>query len=156
MIALVIGIVVGVIFGLDVTNRAWSGLADNVVASWPVDPRPLYLALAVLAVIGGIGGLVIGLASGMGAAAIGSLVAGAIAGAALGALTAAAPGPRVGAAIGVAAGLIAWIALMGSAMASRGFDMERLKDRFWPSRTIEVTKETIEWARERMPLKRPS
>jgi hypothetical protein len=156
VIAAVIGIVVGAIFGLDVTNRAWSGLADNVVSSWSPDSRPLFLAMLALAVIVGIIGLIVGLVSGMGVGAIGGVVAGAIGGAALGALTAAAPGPRVGAAIGVAAGLIAWIALMGSAMARGGLDTDKLKDRFWPSRTIEVTKETIEWARERMPLKRPS
>jgi hypothetical protein len=34
--------------------------------------------------------------------------------------------------------------------------MDKLKDRFWPNRTIEVTKETIEWARERMPLMKRS
>ena len=87
---------------------------------------------------------------------IGRLIGGAVLGVALGALTAAAPGPRVGAAIGVAAGLIAWIGLMGASLAGGGFDTDKLKDRFWPSRTIEVTKETIEWARERMPLVRRS
>ena len=35
-------------------------------------------------------------------------------------------------------------------------DEESLKARFYPSRTIEMTKETIEWARERMPLSRKS
>ena len=85
-----------------------------------------------------------------------NVVAGAILGIALGALTAAAPGPRVGAAIGVAAGLVAWSGLMAASLAGGGFDTDKLKDRFWPSRTIEVTKETIEWARERMPLKRTS
>ena len=80
----------------------------------------------------------------------------AIAGALLGALTAIATGPRVGAAIGVAVGLIAWIGLMGLDVARRGVDTDELKHRFWPERTIEVTKETIEWARERMPLSRKS
>jgi hypothetical protein len=156
IVAVVVGIIVGVIFGLDVTNRGWSILGDNIAGSLAADSRPLVLAVIALAIIGGVVGFVVGLAGGMGAGSIGSLVAGAIAGAALGALTAAAPGPRVGAAIGVAAGLITWIALMGRSLASGGFDTDKLKDRFWPSRTIDVTKETIEWARERMPLKRPS
>jgi hypothetical protein len=156
VVGAVIGIVVGVIFGLDVTNRAWSVLADNVAATLAPDSRPLIVAVVALGVIGAIAGLVVGLASGMGAGSIGTLVVGAVLGIALGALTAAAPGRRVGAAIGVAAGLIAWSALMGQALVSGGFDTDKLKDRFWPSRTIDVTKETIEWARERMPLKRPS
>ncbi|HEY8439339.1 MAG TPA: hypothetical protein VIK65_12075 [Candidatus Limnocylindrales bacterium] len=156
LIAAVIGIVVGVIFGLDVTNRGWTLLADNVAGTLAPDSRPLLVAVVVLAVIGAVIGLVLGLARGLGGGAIGMLVAGAIAGAALGALTAAAPGPRVGAAIGVAAGLIAWTALMGRSLASGGFDTDKLKDQFWPKQTIDITKETIEWARERMPLKRPS
>ena len=156
VIAVVIGVAVGVIFGLDVTNRGWTLAADNLVPAWAPESRPLFVAMIALGVIGAVIGLVVGLASGMGAGSIGSLVAGGIAGAALGALTAAAPGPRVGAAIGVAAGLIAWVGLMGASLAGGGFDTDKLKERFWPSRTIEVTKETIEWARERMPLKRPS
>jgi hypothetical protein len=156
VVAVVIGVVVGVIFGLDVTNRGWTLAADNLVPAWAAESRPLFVAMIALGVIGAVIGLVVGLASGMGAGSIGSLVAGGIVGVALGALTAAAPGPRVGAAIGVAAGLIAWVGLMGASLAGGGFDTDKLKERFWPSRTIEVTKETIEWARERMPLKRPS
>ena len=156
LIAAVIGVVVGEIFGLDVTNRGWTLLADNVAANLAPDSRPLIVAVVALAVIGAVIGLVLGLARGLGAGSIGTLVGGGVLGAALGALTAAAPGLRVGAAIGVAAGLIAWIALMGASLAAGGFDSDKLKERFWPSRTIEVTKETIEWARERMPLKRPS
>jgi len=145
-----------VIFGLDITNRGWTLLADNVAPGLAQESRPLLVAVVALGVIGAIVGLIVGLASGMGAGAIGSLVAGAILGVAVGALTAAAPGPRVGAAIGVAAGLIAWSGLMAASLAGGGFDTDKLKDRFWPRRTIEVTKETIEWARERMPLKRTS
>ena len=36
------------------------------------------------------------------------------------------------------------------------FDEESLKKRFMPQRTIDMTKETIEWARARMPLSRKS
>jgi len=156
LVAAVVGIIVGVIFGLDLTNRGWTLLADNVAGNLAADSRPLVVAVIVLAVVGGVIGLVMGLVRGLGGGAIGTLVAGAISGVLLGFLTAAAPGPRVGAAIGVAVGLIAWIALMGAAAARGGFETDKLKDRFWPARTIEVTKETIEWARERMPLMRRS
>jgi len=156
LVAAVIGIVIGVIFGLDVTNRGWTLLGDSVAGNLAADSRPLVVAVAVLAALGALIGLVVGLAGGLGVGSIGSLIAGGVAGVALGFLTAAAPGPRVGAAIGVAAGLIAWIGLMGASLAGGGFDTDKLKERFWPARTIEVTKETIEWARERMPLMRRS
>jgi len=156
VIAAVIGIIIGAVFGLNATNRGWTILADNVAGVWSADWRPLAVAVLALAVIGGVIGLVLGLARGLGGGAFGTLVLGGLLGVGLGALTAAAPGPRVGAAIGVATGLIVWIVLMGQSLAGGGFDTDKLKDRFWPSRTIEVTKETIEWARERMPLKRPS
>ena len=156
LVAAVIGVVVGVLFGLDVTNRGWTLLGDSVAGNLAADSRPLVVAVAVLAALGALIGLVLGLAGGLGGGSIGSLIAGGVAGVALGFLTAAAPGPRVGAAIGVAAGLIAWIGLMGASLAGGGFDTDKLKERFWPARTIEVTKETIEWARERMPLMRRS
>ena len=46
--------------------------------------------------------------------------------------------------------------MLGIGVARGGFDTDALKGRFWPARTIEATKETIEWARERMPLSRRS
>jgi uncharacterized membrane protein (DUF485 family) len=154
--AAVIGIVVGVVLGLDLTNRAWTALGDAAATGLDPSSRPLVLAAVSLAVIGGVLGLISGAVGGGAGAAIGGLVGGAVAGALLGALTAIATGPRVGAAIGVAVGLIAWIGLMGLDVARRGVDTDELKHRFWPERTIEVTKETIEWARERMPLLRKS
>jgi F0F1-type ATP synthase assembly protein I len=156
VVAAVIGIVVGVVFGLDLTNRGWTVLADNVAGNLAADSRPLVVAVITLAVIGAVLGLIGGLAGGMGPGSLGTAIAGAVGGVALGFLTAAAPGPRVGAAIGVAVGLIAWIGLMVASLMAGGFDSDKLKDRFWPSRTIDVTKETIEWARERMPLTRRS
>jgi hypothetical protein len=74
----------------------------------------------------------------------------------LGAFTAIAFGRRVGAATGVAAGLITWCGLMGADVAASGVDVEGLKSRFIPQTTIDITKETIEWARARMPLSRRS
>jgi hypothetical protein len=154
--AAVVGIVVGIVLGLDLTNRAWTALGDAAATGLDPSTRPLVLAAGSLAVIGGILGLISGAVGGGAPAAIGGLVGGAIAGALLGALTAIATGPRVGAAIGVTVGLIVWIGLMGLAIARRGVDTDELKHRFWPERTIQVTKETIEWARERMPLSRKS
>lgn len=156
LLGLLVGVVIGLVFGLDVTNRGWTWLGDQVAGSLAADSRPLVVAVLVLGVIGAVLGLIGGLVRGIGGGAIGTLVVGALAGIALGFLTAAAPGPRVGAAIGVAAGLIAWIGFMGASLGRSGFDTDRLKEQYWPERTIRVTKETIEWARERMPLMRRS
>jgi hypothetical protein len=153
---LVVGVIVGLVFGLDLTNRGWTWLGDQVAGNIGSDVRPLVVAVVTLAVIGAALGLIAGLVRGLGAGAIGTLVAGGVAGVALGFLTAAAPGPNVGAAIGVAAGLITWIGLMGASLAGGGFETDKLKDQYMPRRTIDVTKETIEWARERMPLMRKS
>ena len=153
---LVVGVIVGLLFGLDLTNRGWTWVGDQVAGNLAADSRPLVVAILVLGAIGAVIGLVSGLMRGLGAGAIGTLIGGAVAGVALGFLTAAAPGPNVGAAIGVAAGLITWMALMGMSLARGGFDTDKLKDMYKPTRTIEVTKETIEWARERMPLMRRS
>jgi len=156
VVAAVVGIVVGVALGLDLTNRGWTALGDAAFSGLDPSSRPLVLAAGSLAVIGAIIGLIAGGLGGGAGAAVGGLIGGAIAGALLGALTAIATGPRVGAAIGVAAGLIVWIALMAVDIVRHGVDTDELKERFMPDRTIEVTKETIEWARERMPLSRRS
>jgi hypothetical protein len=152
VLAAIIGLVVGVVLGLDLTNRAWAAVATAAVPGLPEAWRPVAVGVLALAIVGAVVGLVVGLASGAGGGGtIGALIAGLIAGALVGWLTAFAPGPRVGAAIGVAVGLIAWIALMGAGIARGGWNTDALKDRFWPSRTIDMTKETIEWARNRVP-----
>jgi hypothetical protein len=55
-------------------------------------------------------------------------------------------------ALGVWVALIAWPILSGIGVARKGIDGEALKQRFMPDQTIELTKETIEWVRARMPL----
>jgi F0F1-type ATP synthase assembly protein I len=156
LLGLVVGIVVGLVLGLHVTNRGWAALADSIVPTMDTASRPLVVAVVGLALVGAVVGLIGGAMAAGGGGAIGGLVGGAVAGALLGLLTAFAPGARVGAAIGVAAGLITWTAAMSAGIVRGGFDTDALKDRFYPSRTIEITKETIEWARERMPLSRRS
>jgi MFS family permease len=154
--AALVGVAVGVVLGLDLTNRGWTSLGDALAPGLDPSSRPLVIAATSLAVIGGLLALIAGAAAGGIGAGVAGLVGGAIGGALLGALTAIATGPRVGAAIGVAAGLIAFVVLTGVDIVRHGVDTEELKQRFWPERTIEVTKETIEWARERMPLTRKS
>lgn len=152
LVGIVVGGVVGAVLGLDLTNRAWTALGDQVAGNVSADIRPLVVGAGVLAALGALLGLLLGARSGGAKGAVAGLIGGAILGALLGALTAVALGPRVGAAIGVTVGLLTWLALMGRGVASEGIDGEELKNRFWPRTTIETTKETIEWVREQTPL----
>jgi hypothetical protein len=49
-------------------------------------------------------------------------------------------------------GLVAWPIAAGFGVAREGIDTDALKARFYPTKTIETTKETIEWVRARTPL----
>jgi MFS family permease len=146
-LAVLVGVLVGVVLGADLTNRAWSALGDSIATNYSADVRPLVVAAATLALLGGLLGLIAGARGGGIGGAIAGLLVGAIVGALLGAL-----GPRVGAAIGVTVALIAWPVFMGIGVARTGIDTDKLKDRFYPKATIDTTKETIEWVRKRTPL----
>jgi len=152
VIATVIGAIVAVVLGLDLTNRGWTALGDAVAGPVSADIRPLVVGSGVLAALGALVGLLLGARGGGVGGAVAGLIVGAIAGALIGALTAIALGPRVGAAIGVTIALIVWLALIGIQVARRGIDGAALKARFWPQQTIDTTKETIEWVREQAPL----
>jgi hypothetical protein len=151
IIGVLVAIGVGLLLGLNLTNQAWTRLGESLAVPVETGIRPLVVGAVALAIVGGIIGLV-GAVRGELGAAIGGLLGGAILGAIVGAISAIALGPRVGAAIGVAVGLAVWPALDGVAMMRRGVDTEELRARFWPDITIETTKETIEWVRERTPL----
>jgi hypothetical protein len=151
VLAIVIGIIVGAVLGANLPNELWRRIGESVNLGDPAW-RPLAVGTLVMAGLGAIVGLFAGAGAGGLGAAIGGLVAGALAGALLGAFSAITFGWRVGAAVGVAVALLAWIALMGARVARQGIDTEALKARFWPQTTIETTRETLEWARERMPV----
>ncbi|MEW5989869.1 MAG: hypothetical protein AB1736_00810 [Chloroflexota bacterium] len=155
VLAIALGVVVGIVLGLDLTNRAWTAAGDEFLPGVDVGFRPLAIAVLSLAVVFGIVGL-IGALRAAGGSAVGGLVAGAAVGIVLGAVTAIAMGPRVGAAFGTLTWLLAWPAFMGLDAARSGIDGEALKARFYPGETIETTKETIEWVRQRTPLGRKS
>lgn len=87
---------------------------------------------------------------------VSGLSLGAFLGVILAVLTAIGFGGRVGAAIGFAAGLATWSGMMAVEMMQRGVDGEELMKRFVPQKTIDITKETIEWVRARTPLSRRS
>ncbi len=61
-------------------------------------------------------------------------------------------GTQLAAALGVTGGLLAWPVISAIVVVRRGIQVDKLKARFWPSGTIETTKETIEWVRAQTPL----
>jgi hypothetical protein len=75
----------------------------------------------------------------------------AILGALAGAFSAITFGPQVGAGVGITIGYLTWIVLMAVDVARRGVDVEEMKDRFYPTQSIDTGKETLEWLKTRMP-----
>jgi uncharacterized membrane protein YqjE len=151
VIGVIVGVVIAVLLGLNLPNRGWTALADALQPAIRPEWRILALAVPITAVVLGVLALLFGILSRAGAGgAIGLLVVGAILGALLGALSAITFSPEVAAAIGVAVGLAVWTAL--GALEARRISFDALKARFYPDETIETTKETIEWVRERTPL----
>ena len=152
LLAIVVGLLAGVILGLDLPNRLYAAVGESV--GMAVDPalRPLVIGVTV----GGSVGFVVGLgvavsmtahAGGRFVALAGSIVAGSL----VGALSAITYGPQVGAALAITVAWLTWIAVMGVNVARAGIDIDALRARFYPTQTIETSKETVEWLKKRMP-----
>lgn len=151
VIAAIAGVVVGVVFGLDLTHRGWTTLGDAVAAFYDPSTRTVLLAIGASAAVGAILGLLNRMAGGVGDAVAG-VVVGAIVGAIVGLLTVISVPPTVGAALGVLVALVVWPILAARDLMRTGVDGEAIMKKFTPDETIGLTKETIEWVRARMPL----
>jgi len=151
-VAIVSGVLVGLALGLELPNKLYTWIGDQLVLAVDPGTRPLVVGLLLGAIVGLVLGILVAArmvttGGGRVAAALGLALAGALAGA----FTAITFGPQVGAALGVTAGYIAWMILMGIDVARTGIDLEALKSRFYPVQTIETSKETLEWLQKRMP-----
>lgn len=151
LVAAVAGIAVGVLLALNLTNRGWTALGDQVAAQFDPQTRTVLLAIGISAAVLGLLGFVARIRSGLGAA-LGGLIVGALAGVLIGGLTVIEIPAQAGAATGVLVTLVAWPILAGRDVMRTGVDGEALKKKFTPDETIGLTKETIEWVRARMPL----
>ena len=179
----VLPIVIGVLVGLGSVVRAGNvanpvrapGVAERIPVGLPIALYAGWLAAFLysysyrvawpdLAIVGvGVGGLVIALAISVligtwrpGFVLTTGLAIGVSIGVVLAGLTALGLGPRVGAAIGVTVGLSVWMGVTVAEVVRHGINGEEFMKRFIPQKTIDTTKETIEWARARMPLSRRS
>jgi hypothetical protein len=151
LLALATGIVVALLLGADVPHEVYRQIGDALNIGDPAW-RPLAVGALLGAIVFGVLGLVVGARGGGVGAALGGLVLGAIMGALIGAFTAITFSWQVGIAVGVAVGLGAWTAYLAVTVARTGIDTEALMARYTPQVTIDTTKETIEWAKARMPL----
>jgi hypothetical protein len=144
VVALGVGLVVAALLLVD-----WGRVGrDTAVPQWVF---PMIAGLVVLGLLGALLGSPFGRGPAFGAGFVG-----AVSGALLGLLAAVNTGPRVAAAMGVAALLLFWPCVAAYLVFRHGVDRDKLRARFVPEKTIETTKETIEWVREQLPLKQKS
>jgi hypothetical protein len=151
LLGVLVAVVVGVGLALALPNQAYRALGEGMLPTVEPGIRPLVVGIIVIGIIGlAIG--VIGALRTRGAGSRGaSILGGAVAGAALGAISAAETGVQVGAAIGITTGYVIWLLMMTVDIVRTGVDFDALKERFYPTQTIETSKETLAWLQSKMP-----
>jgi len=151
VVAVLVAVGVSVLLTLALPNRLYASLGETALPAVEPGVRPLLVGAAIWAVIGLVGGLIAALrASGWGGR-IGALLGGVVLAALVGAVSAIDTGPQVGIGIGIAVGYLTWIGIMGADFARTGIDTDALKARFYPTQTIETSKETLAWLKSKMP-----
>ncbi|HEX5149076.1 MAG TPA: hypothetical protein VFW02_08345 [Candidatus Limnocylindrales bacterium] len=151
VVGLVVAIVVGVALGFEWPNQAYAAAGESARLNVEAGVRPLVVGVLVGALIGVLIGFAAATRLESGSSRSAVIVGLAVVGALAGAVSAVTFGPQVGAAVGIAIGYVTWIGLMGADVARSGVDVEGLKDRFYPTQTIDTGKETLEWLQKRMP-----
>jgi len=151
---ILVGIVVGVVLALNLTNQAWSSVADRLNVG--IDPawRILAVAAGISAIVGAVLGALVGLVRGGARSLVDGLVVGTLLGVIIGALTAITFGYQAGAGMGVLVGLLTIALLPATWLARDGIDTDAIQARFYPARTIASTKETLEWLQQQNPTGR--
>ncbi|MDO8483333.1 MAG: hypothetical protein Q7S35_00120 [Candidatus Limnocylindrales bacterium] len=151
VVGVVIAIVVGVALGLEWPNQVYAAAGEAARLNVETADRPLVVGLLVGALIGVLVGFAAAIRVESGGGRVAAIAGLAIVGALVGAFGAITFGPQVGAAVGVTMGFLTLITLMGVDVARGGIDIDGLKERIYPSRTIDTGKETLEWLQKRMP-----
>ena len=151
LIGVIVTVVVGVGMALALPNRAYRAIGEGMLPNVEPGVRPLVVGMIAIGVLG----LLIGVIGAVRSRAMGFrgewILGGAIAGVLIGAVSAIEPGVQVGVAIGITVGYILWILLMTVDVARTGVDFDALKARFYPTQTIETSKETLAWLQSKMP-----
>ena len=150
--AIIVGLLTAVTLGADLPNRLYATVGESLGVAIDPGARPLVIGVLAGGLVGitvGLGALVSMTANGYGRYA--ALAASVVTGICLGAFSAVAFGPQVGAGLGISVGWLTWIVVMGVDVGRTRIDIDALKERFYPTQTIETSKETVEWLKKRMP-----
>ena len=150
LVALAIGIAIAVVLGLDLLSNAYAAIGNALIPGVDERWRTIIAGAATGAVVLGVIGLLAAIRVG-GGGAVAVIVLGLLFGAALGAFTAITFAWRPAFGVGLTVAYATWLGLMVADLFSTGIDDEALKARFYPSQTIDTTKETLEWLKQRMP-----
>jgi hypothetical protein len=148
---LIVAVVVGFALGFEWPNQAYAAVGESARLNVADGERPLIVGLLLGALVGVLIGFAAAIRIGSAGGRVGAIIGLTILGALVGAFSAITFGPQVGAGVGITLGYLTWIALMGVDVASRGVDLDGMKDRFYPTQTIDTGKETLEWLQKRMP-----
>ena len=151
VVGIAVAVVVGVALGLEWPNQAYAAAGDSARLNLNPADRPLVVGLLIGALVGVLIGIPSAIRVESGGGRLAVIVGLAILGAAAGAFSAITFGPQAGAGVGIAIGYLTWITLMGVDVARRGIDLDDMKERFYPSQTIDTSKETLEWLQKRLP-----
>lgn len=151
VVGVIAAVVVGVVMALGLPNEAYTRVGEASLPGIEPGIRPLLVGAIIVGVIGLVLGLIVAIRGRDGGFRFGALIGGLIAGALLGAISSADLGVQVGAGIGIAFGYIVWLVMMIADVARSGIDTESLKARFYPTQTIETSKETLAWLQSKMP-----
>jgi hypothetical protein len=144
-VALVVGILIAVVLGLHLLNAAYVAIGNALIPG--IDPawRTILAGAGTGAVVLGVLAVIPAIRTGGGGAF------GLVLGALLGAFTAITFGWRPAFGVGLTVAWTLWFALLVTDLFRTGVDDEALKARFYPNQTIDTTKETLEWLKQRMP-----
>jgi hypothetical protein len=147
----IVGLIVGVLMALQIPNQVYTQIGQNVLPNVEPGVRPLVVGAVIFGVVGLIVGTIVAVRGRDGGLRGAAFISAVLLGLIIGAISATTLGAQVGAGIGIAVGYVTWIFLMILDVSRTGIDVEALKARFTPTRTIETSKETLAWLQSKMP-----
>lgn len=151
IVAVAVAIVIGVSLGMQWPNQAYAAAGESARLNLEPGVRPLVVGVLFGAWVGLLIGFIAAVRLGSWGARVGVIIVVAIVGALVGAISAITFSPQIGAGVGITVGYLVWIALMAVDVARNGIAFDDMKDRLYPTQSIETGKETLEWLQRRMP-----
>jgi hypothetical protein len=167
LLAFVIGILASLIFGFDILNQAYAAIGNALLPGVEAANRPLVTGMLLVGSIALVIGLVLFFRMG-GAGTFRespgkgivllllTVLVSFLYGAVIGAFTSITFAWRPAFGLGLSIAYLLWIVFLIGDLFRIGIDDEALKERFYPARTIDTTKETLEWLQKRMPRENES